>query len=151
MMIDLLDIYFLNDAPRPSVPGCVFGEIRIGSFCERFASSVLYWSRARYEQQWISAAKHIIHGERAAMITSLEDPACSNFVRWWALYREVDSIVMQEQVYFLDEHPGPFDPELVHQHVINRETVSESGEPVSEWFTSVASIVDFLRRRSAAS
>jgi hypothetical protein len=146
--MDIFDIYFMDDSSSADMPHCNIGEICIGSFREKFASDTTFWPRSRYEQQWIAAARQIMTAARAAMITSLVEPSSSNFVRWWALYRDGDSIAMQEQLCFLDELHESFDPERVGRYVRQRETISEDGQPISEWFTTVAAVSDFLKRRS---
>jgi hypothetical protein len=146
--MNLFDIYFLNDVSGTDMPGYHSGEIRVGTFCENFVVDVSFWPRARYEQQWLSAAALIMTVDRAAMIVSLGEPSSSNFVRWWALYRDGDSVAMQEQICFLDELGTPFDPERVEKYVRPRETASEEGQPISEWYTTVTAISDFLKRRS---
>lgn len=152
--MDEFDIYFLSAENRmpppddPEVQGCRYGEIRIGSFRERFLSAVTFWSEARYEQQWIEAAKRILTDGKTALMSSVTEPASTNFVRWWAMYRDGETIVVQEQLCFLDKLTEQFDPEAVERFVSPRETISEDGEKISEWTTTVSAMRAFLDRRS---
>ncbi|XYH97992.1 hypothetical protein ACMHYB_61345 [Sorangium sp. So ce1128] len=149
--MDIFDIYFLDESPGADLPGCQLGEICISSFREKFVSDVTFWPRFKYEQQWIAAAMRIMTGDRVAMITSLNEPSLSNFVRWWALYRDGNSIAIQQQLCFLEELREPFDPEVVDKFVEPRRTISEDGQSISEWYTTVAAISEFLTRRSRSS
>ncbi len=146
--MDFFDIHFTGDAPRKDMPDCIFGQICIGLFREKFLSDVTYWPRARYEQQWLDAALSIRTSSHGALITSICEPSSSDFVRWWALYREGSSVVVQEQICFLDELHDPFEPDRVEAFVRPRMTTSEDGQPISEWVTSVAAVEEFARRRA---
>ena len=140
-------ICFISDAAGDAPPdGCRYGEIRIGPFRERFLSSLAFWDEAKYERQWVAAASHIMTADRAVMITSLTDPATSNFVRWWAMYRDGETIVFQEQICFLDELSEPFDAEAPEKSMRHRQTMSEEGQPISEWSAPVSAVRVFARK-----
>jgi CdiI N-terminal domain len=144
--MNVFDISFVPSADP--VDGASRGEIRIGSFSERFAADLTFWGQARYERQWLEAAGRIVSHESAVFVTSVPDPASANFVRWWAMYREGEAVVLQEQICFLEELAGPFDPDRPERFLRERESVSEDGDEVSEWRTTVGAVRDFLARRS---
>ncbi|AKT43573.1 uncharacterized protein CMC5_078060 [Chondromyces crocatus] len=143
------DIYFLDDFYVAGMEGSYFGEICIGSFREKFALDSLFWSRDRYEQQWIEAARRIMTHDRAVMMASISDPATANFFRWWALYRDRDLIAVQEHYCPLAELDRPFSLDRPEESMQPRSTRSEDGVFISEWFTTVRAMQAFLERRTA--
>jgi hypothetical protein len=79
----------------------VRGEIRIGAFRERFVARVVFWGAEQYEKQWESALRKIVTGSTpAALITDYVEPNLSsgNSLWWWPLYREGDSVYIQNQL-----------------------------------------------------
>ena len=142
------DIRFIPDGTADSPSECRVGEVRIESFCERFVADVTFWRQAEYEKQWLDAALKIVGGDKTALIVSVSEPATANFVRWWAMYRNEHVIFVQEQIRFLDELSELFDPCAVERFVLPRETVSEDGELISEWSTTVSAVRDFIARAS---
>ncbi|MEZ4299424.1 MAG: hypothetical protein R3B70_31020 [Polyangiaceae bacterium] len=142
------DIRFLNDRPPvPPYDGAV-GEISIDSFRERFVVDLSFWSRDRYMQQWVKAARDIVQKDRTALITSLVHPSSASFISWWALYRDGESVVVQQQLCFIDALDRPFDPERVEEFVSPRETTSEDGQEISEWLTTLEDVTRFAARAS---
>ena len=43
--------------------------------------------------------------ERSALITSVGEPGTANFVFWWPLYADGETVRVQHHVLFLSEHP----------------------------------------------
>ena len=144
MIVNTFGIRFLGAAESGPPDGVAYGEIQIGAFRERFQSDLSFWKKADYARQWRSAISWILESDRAAMITSLGDPASANFIRWWVMYREAREIVFQEQVLFINELTAPFDPEVTWKIVRERRTVSENGQEISEWRSSVEALRAFL-------
>jgi hypothetical protein len=141
------DIRFLSDEEAPPPDGTAYGQITIGPFRERFQSDLSFWKRPDYERQWRDATSKILTSDRAAMITSMGDPVSANFIRWWPMYRDGEQIIMQEHLLFLDELNTPFDPEAAEKFVHDRRTLSEEGQPISEWTTSREGVRGFLAAR----
>lgn len=144
----------------------VWGEIRIGAFRERFVARVVCWNAEQYEKQWESALRRIVTGSTpAALITDYVEPNLSsgNSLWWWPLYREGDSVYIQNQlrmlyrksdsVYVQDQlvSSSPLDLQFSVQRpwesIKARETVAVEGSMISEWATTVESIEDCLARR----
>lgn len=124
------------------------GRLRIGGFEEEFETSLEYWSATDYERQWTTALERVLaHCRPAALITSLTDPARSNFLTWWPMYPAAENIVFQNALLFLDQLPAPFDPMCWERFVPPRERYTEEGEQLSEWHTSAAAIRKFLAHR----
>ncbi|SRR6266403_488850 len=86
----------------------VWGEIRIGAFRERFVARVVFWSAEQYEKQWESALRKIVtNSTPAALITDYVEPNLSSgdSLWWWPLYREGDSVYIQNQLRMLSPAP----------------------------------------------
>ena len=56
---------------------------------------------------------------------------------------------LQNWLVFTEQRPTAFDPYEADGFVGERETVSEDGEPISEWHVSLADVRAFAERRSA--
>ena len=144
----------------------VWGEIRIGAFRERFVARVVCWSAEQYEKQWESALRKIVTGSTpTALITDYVEPNLSsgNSLWWWPLYREGDSVYIQnhlrmlyrkgDSVYMQNQlvSSGPLDLQFSVQRpwesIKERKIVGAEGSKISEWETIVESIEDCLVRR----
>jgi hypothetical protein len=144
----------------------VWGEIRIGAFRERFVAGVASWSAEQYEKQWESALRNIVTASTpTALITDYVEPNLSSgtSLLWWPLYREGDSVYIQNQlrilyrkgdsVYMQDQlaSAGPLDLQFSLQRpwesIKERKIVNGEGEKISEWATNVEYIEDCLARR----
>ena len=71
---------------------------------ERFVARVVFWSAEQYEKQWESALRKIVIGSTpAALITDYVEPNLSSAdsLWWWPLYREGDSVYIQNQLRML--------------------------------------------------
>lgn len=115
--------------------GDAVGEISIGSFSEEFGVVTHYWAPRQYEEQWVSALGQLASGAvKGAIIASIDDPAIPGGRAWiWAFYRDGEDVVFQNILLFLDECAPAFSPTDPLPCVPDRETVSEDGEPISEW------------------
>jgi hypothetical protein len=142
--VTTFEIRFLSAPETPAPSGSAYGEIRIGSFRERFESDLSFWSTSDYERQWRTGASRILQTDRAALITSMGDPSSANFIRWWPMYRQGEMVIFHEHLLFLEELTTPFDPEMTEKFVRDRETLTEDGQPISEWTTSLDTIRAFL-------
>lgn len=122
-----------------------WGEITIGPFRERFLSPLSYWSAADYERHWRQAAARIVQSPApSCLITSMRDPAMANFIFWWVMYRAGDTVLVQNQILFLDNLSPPFDPDDPFSSISERRTVSEDGEEISEWSIPIKDVESFL-------
>jgi hypothetical protein len=144
----------LTDASVPELdPGvtAVYGEIKIGDFSETFIASLVFWTRDRYERHWRAAIGKIVDGsERSALITSCVGPIHSSHLLWWPLYREKNSVYIQNQILFYDQLNKPFSAERPWDCVRERQTVNPEGKRVSEWVTHVDSLREFLQRTASS-
>lgn len=86
------------------------GQIKIGNFQERILIPTEYWSPADYRQQWIEAVDQISKtGDATALITEMYDPSDANFIKCWPIYKEGNTIHIQNRILFLDQLPDQFD------------------------------------------
>ncbi len=110
------------------------GRIVVGPFSERFEAALDYWSPADYVKHWRHAEARLETGEGDALFfTSLTDPQGAHFFRCWIAWREGEEVMFQEVVLFAEQLPEPLDLEAPWRHVPARTTVSEDGDPISEW------------------
>jgi hypothetical protein len=80
----------------------------------------------------------------SCLLSSITDPATSNFVLCWPLYRDGDDVYVQNSLILLEELPGRFDVARPWLHVQSRATVDEDGYRISEWRTDMTAIREFV-------
>ena len=130
----------------PSV-GRAFGRITINDFSEIFEMNLSYWSVDRYMQSWCSAIKELDHSERATscIVSSITDPANSNFFTCWPMYRDGGDVYVQNRLLFLEELDEEFDEEKPWRHMDPRSVVNEDGMRISEWLTGIDQVREFWK------
>jgi hypothetical protein len=125
--------------------GLMVGQIEIGSFKEFFESSMSYWNKEQYIDQWKNGLIRIIGGDNeSCLITSIYDPSHSIFSFWWTLFRLENTVIFQNQLLFLKDFKGKFDPSNPYQHIKKREIADDEGQQISEWEISKTEIELFL-------
>ncbi len=130
----------------------ILGKIVIDNFRETFAPSLSFWTRDQYEMQWIRALEKLVAGEdRSALITDYVEPptevTSNSYLVWWPMYREGDTIFVQNHLLFFHQLSRPFSLDRFWESVPDRRIVGEEGQKVSEWVTTVQDIRDFLDSR----
>lgn len=126
----------------------VYGSIVIDDFQERFHASTTYWSKDDYVKQWVAALEDITGESKknsSALVASMYDPSHANFIVCWALYREGDAVFVQNRILMLNELTGEFDIKELGQYVGERKTITDDGDKISEWTTSVDALQECLR------
>ncbi len=149
-MVDAFDICFLTDEFPPDAPFGRFGRITIGTFRERFLIDTTWWTQREYERQWIDAMTQVLANEVSALVTSIAARSSSPIVRWWAMYPVGDLVVLQDQLFFQDQIDEPFVASMTGRFVRPRETVADTGEPVSEWSIDRAALQNHVFKAKAA-
>lgn len=131
--------------PRPPLGK---GVVVIGEFREEFEVDLSFWNVAEYRACWLAQLRRFLNGgSKAAMITSIPDPTTANFIFWWPMYWvDPDTVAVQHQVLMLEELAKAFDPMSLHDHVPDRETLSEDGDAISEWWVARTSVEAFVDR-----
>lgn len=115
--------------------GDAVGRIQIGSFTEDFHVSAEYWKPQQYEEQWNEALRQLLLGaSEGCFIASLDNPFVpGGRVFLWVFYRDGSDVVFQNLFLSLEECQPRFVPEEAREWIPVRETVSEDGDPISEW------------------
>jgi contact-dependent growth inhibition (CDI) system CdiI-like immunity protein len=146
----MFDLYF-SEGPTADDDGWwhAVGTIVLGEDRDGFAVSLEWWGRAAYEQQWLAAAKRLVNGaERVMFLGSYNGPEAA-FHFAWPAWRDGDLVHVQNWLVLTEQLPTPFEPDEADRFVRRRQTISEDGEPISEWDVSLADVQAFLERRSA--
>lgn len=128
-------------------PSCI-GEIRIGEFMETFRMPLEYWFEKDYEQQWLEGLERLRDHDQTCLITAVQDPAKAPLVGLWALYKEGESVFIQNHLLFgkllrRRLKGNQFTRESCYTLIKPRETVTCcDGEiiEISEWVTSVEDV-----------
>jgi len=123
--------------------------IRLGEARDDFEVGLEWWGRTAYEQQWLGAAKRLVAGaDRVMFLVSYNGPdAAFHFA--WSAWREGNRVHVQNYLVLTEDLPTPFDPDDADRFAGERQTVSEDGEPISEWHVRLADVQAFVERRSA--
>jgi hypothetical protein len=139
-------VFSIEIDPGPA-EGEAWGRITVGDFSERFRAALCYWSASDYRASWRAASEVLETGPSATscLVTSIIEPAMSNYVMCWPLYRDGDLVRVQNSLIFLDELGSPFAPAAPWLSVLPRETVNEDGWPISEWSVPLAAVREFFR------
>jgi hypothetical protein len=121
------------------------GRITLGDFAEEFDADLTYWDTGDYQRSWHQALTVLETDDKATscLVSSITDPATSNFIFCWPLYRDGDDVYVHNAIIFLEELTVPFDPARPWLSVQPRETVDEDGNRISEWRTDMDEIRRF--------
>lgn len=120
------------------------GWIQLGDFGEHFEMVFEYWSPAQYRQHWLEEISRVVDGAPVgALISSMTDPNTANFLFWWPMYRERDLVIFHNQMLLLSSLERPFRLAEHSASVSPRESISEDGDPISEWVVPVADLARF--------
>ena len=146
----MFDIHLTKTIPPELPPGvrAVYGCIQIDNHRETFTSSLVFWEPEDYERQWIVALDRIAIGAaESILVTSYVEPISGGFLTTWPLYREGETIHIQNQMLFFDHLKTPFSPEYPWQLIAQRKTINSEGIPISEWNTTRQDILECLARK----
>lgn len=121
------------------------GRVKVGDFTEKFRMNLSFWAVDEYRRSWETALRELERSEKATscLIASITDPAASNFISCWPMYRDGDVIHVQNSLIFLDELNEPFDPQEPWRYVEPYCEVDEDGNRISEWVTSAFEVRQF--------
>ncbi|WP_260860424.1 hypothetical protein [Streptomyces cupreus] len=126
--------------------GSAIGRIVVRDFEENFPMALTYWSVEQYQASWVRALRVLAREEVATscLISSITNPASSNFIFCWPLYRSGEIVYVQNSIIFLEELEGDFDTDEPWRFVEPRSTVDEDGHEISEWQTTIDEVREFL-------
>lgn len=146
----MFNIEFINSVPtsEEKKENSFYCRISVGDFTEEFLASMSYWDRSKYEKQWAEGLFKIIQGEaKSCLVACMYDPENANFISIWSLYNLHNAVVVQNNLIFIDELDTKFNERNLYLSIPERETVTEDGEPISEWYTSKEEIMDYLKAK----
>jgi hypothetical protein len=133
-------LYPFDDVNTPAASGVLI----IGDSKEGFVSSLYQWSKQQYETQWKQAVRILLEGNsKAALITEYLSPDAASHLQWWAMYREGETVYLQNHLLFYDQLEKPFSIENPYESLQDRETISQEGQQISEWSVSILEIEQF--------
>lgn len=125
----------------------LMGKISIDEFREEFQAELAYWSVSDYQQSWLGAIRRLLDGaEASCLVTSITDPETANFIVTWPLYRENETVFIQNKLLFLDELDEKFSPGEPWQSVSPRQTLNEDGMKISEWTVRLSDMRAYVDR-----
>jgi hypothetical protein len=120
-------------------------ELALGDDRQRVATNLVEWSVEDYARQWRQGVQRLIDGEtRNCLVTNYQGrDAGVHFI--WAMWREGEAVSFHEQLVPTEQLTAPFNPDVAWQLVGPRVSVTEEGEPVSEWMVEFESLVAWYR------
>lgn len=150
-MFDIRVERLMTDAEAASVGGDAFGRITAGDLDERFYMSLKYWAPEDYHNHWLAALTHVNASADATscLVSSMSHPAESDVIFCWPLFRDGDTVHVQNRILFLEELDAPLDLDQPWKALGARQTVSEDGDAISEWVTTIDEIRDCLQQLRA--
>ena len=95
-----------------------------------------------FEGLWRSELTRLINGAPAVVLPT--QPG-----RGWVLYREDDHVYVQEQLFMVPDEDGELVLDASTFAIQPRETISDEGDEISEWATTVQAIKSFLESCAA--
>jgi hypothetical protein len=124
------------------------GRITIGEFEENFHASLFEWEKQTYETQWLHSLERFLAGAKSeVLITFYVNPKDSSNLEWWALYRgEGDTVHVQNQLLFYNQLDREFSVAEASSFLSDRRTVSEDGDPISEWHIALGDLESFCKQ-----
>lgn len=141
----------VDRSPDPGNPNGRLGVIRIGDWQERFDLALGYWSPQEYETKWREALVRLVAGSQSVGLMSwMSSPRHESIRRAWILYREQQTVYIQDRLFVGPQHKAVFDEA---EHLVSigpRETVADDGSRISEWKTDLAAIQAFLKRTESS-
>jgi CdiI N-terminal domain len=123
-------------------------ELIIGDYKEVFPLITTLWSPDAYESQWMEALEALTtgHVDCCVLITDIQPSDVSSGICYWAMFRDVKAVRLQErfsrnQMALL---VGP--PSVVASHIPPRiQGTPEEHARVSEWEISIEDVCQFLK------
>jgi hypothetical protein len=121
------------------------GRITLGEFSEEFVAPLVFWTADDYQRQWREAAERILDGfEQSCFVAAMRESPLDGAIFLWPAYRFGDVVYFQHKLLLPEVVKGNFEPSNPYAQVEERRTLSDDGEPISEWQVSVGDIARFL-------
>jgi hypothetical protein len=120
------------------------GGIELGSDSDGFAADLRRWSVRDYEGQWREGVARLAAGHpSSALITSYAGPDGAVH-SMWPMWRVGNTVFLQQRLVPSGLISPSAGAENFYGLVGERHTVSEHGEPISEWLLPFADVLAFL-------
>ena len=120
------------------------GRIVLGEFTEPFEATLAVWTARQYEAQWRDAGLRLLGGLDAVMfVASYHGPGALYHFTWPA-WRDRTEVIFQNRLVLQELLDAPFDPWRTHEFVGARQSLSEDGQPVSEWRVELEAVRQFF-------
>jgi hypothetical protein len=132
--------------PRTDAEGWshALGGLELGHDSDGFAADLSVWSPRDYESQWRTGVARLAAGEKSsALVTSYAGPN-AGFHFMWPMWRVGDQIIFTERLVPGETIRGPDVAEDFYRAVGERRSVSEDGDPISEWMVPFSDVLAFL-------
>lgn len=131
---------FVRDSSR-------VGEIVIDDFHELFITPTDYWNEAQYINHWKQAVKDVLASDlsTSALMVSMHNPESAEFITCWPLYRENDTVYIQNRLIFTEDIKETFNAENIQNYIGKREKFNEDGDEISEWSTQVVELEEWIK------
>jgi len=143
----MFDIAFIDDEPpyldEEGWTG-LGANIKLGDFSERFVAPIGLWQRVDYERQWIDGARRLIEGKRESAFVAEAGRL------WWTAWRVGQQVLVQQRLLVDDSMARAWAADLQdlpYNLVGQRDTVSNDGEPLSEWKVTLPDLRAFVSRQ----
>ena len=110
------------------------GQIVAGELNERFHANLHEWDKQAYESQWLQSVEGLLRGDqKAVLITYFVNQRESSNLEWWALYRDGDTVHIQNHSPWYDSFDREFSVAEASSFLHDRVTVDADGNRISEW------------------
>lgn len=121
------------------------GILAFADTAEVFEAPLSVWTEDDYEKSWELALSTVVsrNDQRAAIITNFAGLAQAAYLGWWPIYRVDSSVVLREQILFLEQIRTKISVEHLFEFVPPRQ-LSTNDNPVSEWVLDLSEISTFL-------
>lgn len=138
--IHILDKYELTEVEDEKE---LSGKIEIGDFKENLTIPISFWSISKYISQWKQAVSFILESSaenKSALITQVYNPEHSEYINCWPMYREGETVFVQNRLLLKEDLGSDLNPEKIEQYIDKREIVDEDGNKISEWKTTISEL-----------
>jgi hypothetical protein len=116
-----------------------------GELDEEFHADLHDWGKQEYETQWLQALDGLLQGEqKAVLIIRYVNQKQSDNLEWWALYRDDDTVHVQNHLPFYAAFDREFSVAEASSFLHDRVTVDENGNRISEWDVPLKEIQLFV-------
>jgi CdiI N-terminal domain len=121
------------------------GRIVAGDLDEEVHADLHDWDKATYESQWLQALKGLQRGDpKAVLITRYVSEEESDNLEWWALYRDGDTVHVQNHLPRYESFDRKFSVTEPSSFLHDRRVIDQNGNTISEWDVSLREVEFFV-------